>query len=636
MNRTLVLCLLLAGAPCAQAVELPRMFTDGMVLQRGQPLPVWGHAAPGATVKVTFDGDAASTVADANGDWRVLLPARAAGGPLRMRIDDGIASVELKDVLVGDVWLASGQSNMEWPLAQTDGADAAIAAANDPLVRHFKIPKSWSSTPQWQLQGGEWVSASPASVGQFSAAAYYFAIELRKSTGVPIGIIDSTWGGSRIETWMDARTLGMDPADSIAAESTARADDERATAEARRRLAQWPAGRADDNGWQAPGLDTSTWASIKVPGIWESQGWGIIDGVAWYRTAFNLSAAEAKTGVTLAVGRIDDSDVTWVNGVQVGQTTLQYNLPRAYVVPSSALHAGRNDIAVKVIDVGGGGGVHGVASELYVQLADGTRRPLDSEWRFRIAEARLVPADDNKNQFPTLLYNAMIHPLQPYPLRGAIWYQGESNAYAVEESLRYRTLFPALIKQWRAQWNAPALPFLWVQLASFGSGADTPTQSPWSVLRESQTATLSLPATGQVVTIDIGDRADIHPRNKRDVGQRLALAARHVAYGESLVHSGPMQRGLRFADRSAIMDFDNGGAALTVRGGGDLSGFEVAGVDRVFHPARARIDGDTVVVRSDAVVTPVAVRYGWHDDAGNANLTNAAGLPASPFRSDSW
>lgn len=636
MTRTLFLALLLAGAPCAQAVELPRMFSDGMVLQRGQPIPVWGRATPGAKVAVTFDGNAVSAVADAKGNWRITLQAHAAGGPLKMRIDDGSAPVDLDDVLVGDVWLASGQSNMEWPLAQTEGADAAIAAANDPLIRHFKIPKSWSSTPQWQLQGGEWVSASPESVGQFSAAAYYFAIELRKATGVPIGIIDSTWGGSRIETWMDAATQGLDPADSVEAERKARADDERATAEARRRLAQWPSGRADDSGWQASGLDTSTWASIKVPGIWESQGWVIIDGIAWYRTQFNLSAAEAKTGVTLAVGRIDDSDTTWVNGVQVGQTTLQYNLPRAYAVPASALHAGRNEFAIKVTDSGGGGGVHGVASELYVQLADGTRRPLDSEWRFRIAEARLVPADDNKNQFPTLLFNAMIHPLQPYPLRGVIWYQGESNAYAVEESLRYRTLFPAMIKQWREQWNAPALPFLWVQLASFGSGADTPQQSPWSVLRESQTATLSLPATGQVVTIDIGDRDDIHPRNKRDVGQRLALVARHVAYGESLVHSGPMQRGVRFADHSAIVDFDNGGAALVARGGSDVQGFEVAGSDRVFHPARARIQGDTVFVSSDAVVAPVAVRYGWHDDAGNANLANTAGLPASPFRSDTW
>ena len=230
MTRTLLFALLLAGMPCAQAVELPRMFSDGMVLQRGQPIPVWGRATPGAKVAVSLDGKAESAVADAKGDWRVLLPAHAAGGPLRMRIDDGVAPVELRDVLVGDVWLASGQSNMEWPLSQTEGADAAIAAANEPLIRHFKIPKSWSSTPQWQLQGDEWLSASAASAGQFSAAAYYFAIELRKATGVPIGIIDSTWGGSRIETWMDAATQGLDPADSVEAERKARADDERATA----------------------------------------------------------------------------------------------------------------------------------------------------------------------------------------------------------------------------------------------------------------------------------------------------------------------------------------------------------------------------------------------------------------------
>ena len=637
MNRMFLFALLLAGAPCAQAVELPRMFSDGMVLQRGQPLPVWGRATPGATVKVTFDGDAALAVADANGEWRVRLPAHAAGGPLRMRIDDGTTPVELRDVLVGEVWLASGQSNMEWPLAQTDGADAIIAAANDPLIRHFKIPKSWSGAPQWQLQGGQWVAASPSTVGQFSAAAYVFAVQLRKATGVPVGIIDSTWGGSRIEAWMDAPTQGLDPAASVIAEREAREADRIAIAETQRRLARWPQGRADDSGWQAPDLDTSTWTAIKVPGIWESQGWVILDGVAWYRTAITLSAAEAKAGVILGLGRIDDSDIAWVNGVQVGRTTLQYNLPRVYAVPASALHAGRNTIAVQVADLGGGGGVHGVAEELYVQLADGSRRPLDREWQFRFADARPVPADDNKNQYPTLLYNAMIHPLQPYALRGAIWYQGESNAYAVPESLRYRTLFPAMIKQWRAQWQSPAMPILWVQLASFGSGADAPGESPWSVLRESQSATLALPATAQVVTIDIGDRKDIHPRNKRDVGERLALAARAVAYGESLVHRGPMHRAVRFTGKAARIDFDTGGAALAVRGGGSqLHGFEVAAADRVFHPARARIEGDAVVVQSDAVRAPVAVRYGWRDDAGDADLMNASGLPASPFRSDEW
>lgn len=637
MNRMFLFALLLAGAPCAQAVELPRMFSDGMVLQRDQPLPLWGRATPGATVKVTFDGDAASAVADAHGEWRVRLPAHAAGGPLRMRIDDGTAPVELRDVLVGEVWLASGQSNMEWPLAQTDGADAAIAAANDPLIRHFKIPKSWSGAPQWQLQGGQWVAASPSTVGQFSAAAYYFALQLRKSTGVPVGIIDSTWGGSRIEAWMDAPTQGLDPEASVTAEREARKADRIAIAETRQRLARWPQGRADDSGWQAPDLDTSTWAAIKVPGIWESQGWVILDGVAWYRTEITLSAAEAKAGVTLGLGRIDDSDIAWVNGVKVGQTTLQYNLPRVYAVPASALRAGRNTIAVQVTDLGGGGGVHGVAEELFVQLADGTRRPLDSEWRFRFADARPVPADDNKNQYPTLLYNAMIHPLQPYALHGAIWYQGESNAYAVPESLRYRSLFPAMIRQWRTQWQAPAMPFLWVQLASFGSGADTPGESPWSVLRESQSATLALPDTAQVVTIDIGDRKDIHPRNKRDVGERLALAARAVAYGESLVYRGPMHRDVRVVGNAVRIDFDTGGAALAVRGGGsDLQGFEVAGADRVFHPARARIEGDAVIVQGDGVVAPLAVRYGWRDDASDADLMNGSGLPASPFRSDDW
>lgn len=635
MTRLLAFALLLAGLPSAQAVELPRIFADGMVLQREQPIPVWGRATPGATVRVLFDGDAASAVADANGDWQLRLPAHAAGGPLRMRIDDGHAPVELRDVLVGEVWLASGQSNMEWPLAQTDAAEAVIAAANDPLIRHFKIPKSWAGTPQWQIQDGQWLAASPTTADEFSAAAYYFATALRKATGVPVGIIDSTWGGSSIEAWMDAAALGLDPAAVDAQARQLRKADTQALAQTRDNLRRWPAVGGEPD-WARPGIDDAGWAEIAAPGLWEGAGWNGMDGIAWYRKTFTLSAAEAKAGIRLGLGRIDDSDIAWVNGVQVGQTRMQYNQPRVYPVPAAALRAGVNVIAVRVEDTGGGGGLHGDADELFVQPANAAPRTLAGRWKFRPQQVTVALVDD-KNQQPTALYNAMIHPLQSYGLRGVIWYQGEANANTVEQAQGYRDQFPALIRQWRRQFDQPALPFLWVQLASFGSGLDHAADSPWAVLRESQTAALSLPATAQVVTLDIGNSLDIHPRNKQDVGKRLALAARSVAYGETLVHRGPVHRHVRFADHAAWLDFDDGGAALTARSGGrDLQGFVVAGADRVFHPARARIEGNGVVVRSDAVVTPVAVRYGWQDDAGDADLVNAAGLPASPFRSDDW
>lgn len=634
MIRAVPLLLGLA-IPAAQAVEMPHIFADGMVVQRDQPVRVWGEAAPGARVHVTFAGREATAQAAADGRWSLALPAQTAGGPHVMRIDDGKQPRVLRDVLVGDVWLASGQSNMEWPIAQSANPEAEAARATDPQIRHFKIPKSWSGEPQAQLEGGEWVASSPQAAPTFSAVAHFFARELRKVTGVPIGIIDSTWGGSRIEAWMDAPSQGVDASALRAQAERLRDADTRALQQTHAHLARWTSGPADDTGWEKRDLDTLDWVPITVPSLWEKTGWNGLDGVAWYRATFTLTAEEAAAGATLGVGRIDDSDITWVNGVQVGETRMQYNQPRRYRVPASALRAGVNQVAVRVSDFGGGGGIHGEPAEVFVQPAGGNARPL-ADWSFRPADVTVALIDD-KNQYPTLLYNRMIHPLQPYAVRGVIWYQGEANANSVADAMAYRSQFPALIRQWRRQWQAPDLPFLWVQLANFSSGVDQGDTSPWAVLRESQSATLALPATAQVVTIDIGNPTDIHPLNKQDVGKRLALAARHVAYGESLVYHGPVHTQAHFSDGVATLAFDDGGSALAVRGGGTrVHGFALAGADRVFHPAEATLVDGRVVVRSDAVKSPVALRYGWSDNPADADLINAAGLPASPFRTDAW
>ena len=632
---------LLSLAAGAQAVELPRIFADSMVLQRGQSIPVWGHAEPGARVAVSLQDERVQATADGNGAWRVVLPARQAGGPFVLHVDDGTAPIELRDVLVGDVWLASGQSNMEWPLSQSADADAEIARATDPLIRHFKVPKSWAGLPQWQLAGGEWIATSPAAAGDFSAVAHFFAHELRAAEGVPIGIIDSTWGGSNIEAWMDAATQGIDGDGLVALARRLKEEDAKALARSQANLARWQL-PADDGSWHAAGTDTSGWDDMAVPALWETAGWNGMDGVGWYRTTFTLDADEAARGIVLGVGRIDDSDTTWVNGVEIGSTQLQYDLARVYTVPAAALRAGENEVAVRVADVGGGGGIHGLAQELFVEPVGGARRPLAGNWKFRPAEVTALALEDGKNQEATLLYNAMIAPLQPFPVRGVIWYQGESNAGSVEQAMRYREQFPAMIRQWRTQWQAPQLPFLWVQLASWHSGGDQGDSSPWAVLRESQSATLSLPATAQAVAIDIGDVGDIHPKNKQDVGRRLALAARRLAYGEALMHSGPVFAGATFEDGAAVLSFevdapgDAGEGSLAVRGGGTLQGFRLAGADRVFHPASAVIEGARVVVRSEAVPVPVAVRYAWQDAPVDANLVGRSGLPASPFRSDAW
>lgn len=636
MKKFLAVCLLFACGLAHASMELPLIFSDGMVLQRDRPIPVWGMADAGSRIRVEFDGKTVETRADASGRWTLTLPPHAAGGPYRMRVVDAGASRELRDILIGDVWLASGQSNMEWTLSRAANGAAEVARAHDPKIRHFKIPHAWSGQRQWQLEGGSWAASSPETAGEFSAVAHLFAREIRAAVGVPIGIIDSSWGGSRIEAWMDAQTLGIDPVQVARDAERILAEEGAALSETRRRLAFWKTMPTSDAGWQAEHLDERDWVSIAVPMLWEQAGWTGLDGVAWYRTAFELSDEQAKRGIRLSLGRIDDSDDTWINGIAVGAMRNQWNTPRRYEVPARALHAGRNSLAVRVVDGGGGGGIHGPSEEVCLQSSeDRACVPLPHEWRFRVADA-VFSTVDGKQHKPTLLYNRMIAPLRDIPLRGVIWYQGESNADTPEDALRYRQQFVAMIRQWRSQWKSPELPFLWVQLSNFNSGRDTQAHSPWALLRESQSAALALPFTAQAVTIDIGTPRDIHPTNKQDVAHRLALAARHLVYGEALVHSSPVFERVEYVAGKAHVRFDRG-AALTVRGGGDrVGGFALAGADRVFHPAQARIVGDVVVVDSVQVLEPRAVRYGWRDNPEDADLIGPERLPVSPFRSDAW
>ena len=641
LSGALLLALLLPAAAQAK-LELPLMFSQGAVLQRDLPMHVWGWSTPGARVRLAFDGAHATAVADAKGRWDATLPRHAAGGPYLLDIDDGSEHRIIRDVLVGDVWLCSGQSNMEFMVSEGRDAAAEEAKANDPSIRHFKIPNSASVQPQQRLAGGSWVAASPATVGKFSAVCWFFAKDMKARTGVPQGLIDSSWGGSSIEAWTDARTGHVDSQVLVATLKRENAAEASKLAQTRQRLARWPAQHGDaldasgKPAWAAEKIDESSWAAIAVPAYWETVGYYGMDGVAWYRTQFTLSAAEAAQGVTLGLGEVDDSDRSYVNGDLVGETEKQWNQARVYRVPPRILHAGSNSIAIRVDDLGNGGGIHGDAAELYVQPVGGARRPLGGVWRFRPAEVSLV-ATETRNVTPTLLYNSMIHPLLGYPLRGVVWYQGEANALA-GHGMPYRAQFKAMIAAWRSDWKQPRLPFLWVQLANFKSGGDTAQSSPWAELRESQSAALSLPYTGQAVTIDIGNPDNIHPTDKQDVGHRLALVARRVVFGDAVVDAGPTFRKLRVERGEAIVSFDTQGEPLAVRGGGNapgnaVNGFELAGADMHYQPAQAHIDGDRVVVSSNAVAHPVAVRYAWSDNPDQANLANRDGLPAVPFRS---
>lgn len=642
--------LAVASAPRAEAqtdsaagvVRLSRIFGDRMVLQRGTRIPVWGWAAPGSPVAVTLHGHTARGTADETGSWRVSLPALKAGGPYELDVEGSGPPIVVHDILVGDVWVASGQSNMELAVDAADSAAAEIVAAHDSEIRQFKVPLTYAESPAADLAGGSWTVADPAHVGAFTAVGYYFARDLRRAERVPIGIVNTTWGGSNVETWMSRRALGLSDSAWAATARRWHAEDAATRESLRVRLGGLPAvdsglveGRAN---WADPSLDDSAWATIPVPSLWERAGYDGLDGIAWYRGAFSLSEAEARQGVRLALGKIDDNDISWVNGMEVGRTD-GYNRPRRYDVPASALRAGRNVVAVRVQDTGGGGGMYGDPSLLYVEVA-GERRPLPSAWKFRVGAVSFAADAQRINKVPTILYNRMLHPLLPLPIKGVIWYQGESNANSAAQAALYRPLFAGLIRSWRREWTGTpgAFPFLWVQLPGFGSVDSVPQDRPaWAVLRESQTAALALARTGQAVAIDLGEQANIHPRNKQEVGRRLALVARSVAYGERLVSSGPTYQRHQVRGGRLLLAFEHLGGGLVSRSAdGTVRGFAIAGVDRHFVRAQARIEGGRVEVWSTQVPHPVAARYAWADYPLYATLYSRAGLPAAPFRTDRW
>ncbi len=631
----LALVLLFGCGDAGSRLQLSRLVADGMVLQRDVEVPIRGRAAPGAEVTVTLDGDTVTASAGDSGDWTAILPPRPAGGPFELTVAAGGERMVVRDVMAGDVWLCSGQSNMEWTVIDARDGEAEVAAANDPAIRHFQVPKGWSGEPQTALSGGAWEAADPDHAGGFTAVGYFFARELRLHVDVPIGLIHASWGGSRIESWMSGELLGVDGGQILAIEAE---QNRRALEAVRERIGELPerdAGLVDGNArWADPALDDATWDEMELPVRWEQAGLEGMDGIVWFRRSFELSEDAAREGAELGLGFIDDGDNSWINGYHAGRMERAWNQARVYPVPAGVLLPGRNVVTVRVEDTGGGGGIYGPPDSLYLE-AGGERLSLAGTWKFKVGAAT-VNAEGRKNQIPTLLYNQMIHPLRSFPVRGFLWYQGESNAGAADAFV-YRDHFARLIEGWRADWGQGEAPFLFVQLANFLPAGAEPADSSWALLRESQSAALALPDTAQAVTIDVGDPHDVHPRNKQDVGRRLALAARKLAYGQDVVYSGPVYRGHQVSGGRVIVEFDHVGGGLGARGPeGEVSGFRLAGEDRRFVDAEAVIDGDRVVVSSDQVPAPVAVRYAWADNPEAANLANAEGLPASPFRTDDW
>ncbi len=634
-----LLLLLIAGSITAQ-VKLPPFFNNNMVLQQGIEIPVWGWASPGEKVTVNLDQAKVSTKADKAGKWGVKLPAMNYGGPYTMTVK-GKDLHTLVNVMIGEVWICSGQSNMEFYLMNATNGEAEVASANYPKIRLFSVNKRIAQNAQDQLEEGEWLECSSASSPHFSAVAYFFGRSLYKKLNVPIGLINTSWGGTVAETWISGEMIAQNPDFAIpfAQLKKINLDDYAKTIEKeiRERVGEFSTVdqgmKGDQPIWADPFFNDGSWKTMKLPGYMEQNGLEGVDGIVWFRKEILISPAEAGKTATLSLAKINDSDNTYLNGTLIGSNKLIADKSRIYSIPAGILKPGKNIITVQVEDIGGNGGIYGDSTSLNLQC-ENRKISLTGKWKYKVGLVKFSTVL-SPNSYPTLLYNGMINPLVPYGIRGAIWYQGESNAGRAKQ---YQRVFPDLIKDWRNHWNQGEFPFLFVQLANFMKADSVPMESTWAELREAQSKTLALPNTGMAVTTDVGDALDIHPKDKQTVGARLALAALKIAYKQDVIYSGPVYKQLKISGAKVILTFDQVGSGLKVKNKyGYLNGFSVAGDDHQFHWATGKISGlNTIEVSSPEVQQPVAVRYGWGNNPEDANLYNSADLPASPFRTDTW
>jgi len=648
--------LLLAATVPQSALKLPSIFSDHMVLQRDMPIPFFGSARPGSKIKVQLGSRFATTTAKADGTWLIKLRPMEAGGPHTVTVS-GDGTVQYRDVMVGEVWVASGQSNMEWPVSQSFDVELAQKEA-DSRVREFAVTKVSVDSPAKDVTGG-WKTATPNSVLTFSAVGYWFATDLRKWLNVPVGVIHTSWGGTPAEAWTSRDALEGKPAlahmvrtylDSLKDYPQRKATYDKAYADWRKKVFhEDPSNEGYYRGYADLGRDTSDWRKVSLPNLIEVTEGQAIDGAVWYRRTIDIPAEWVGKDLKLELGPVDDFDDTYFNGRKVGKTDEKtpfwYAVPREYVVPRALVRPGANVVTIRVFDQFSRGGFTGATQAMKLSPVDGSGEPmmLGGEWlskvehRFEPASEELIRAEPQRpfgpgNPWvPSGLYNGMVAPVVGYGIRGAIWYQGESNAGRAHQ---YRELFPTMIQNWRRKWGQGDFPFYWVSLANFTERLAEPADSEWAELREAQTMTLSLPKTGQALAIDIGEANDIHPRNKREVGRRLALNALARDYGVKVEFAGPTYRTMKVETGEVRLEMDHADGLKTTDGR-DPVGFAVAGADRKFRWAKARIEGTAIVLSHPEVPNPVAVRYAWANNP-EVNLVNGSGLPATPFRTDDW
>ncbi len=657
LQISLAASLLLFSSQVAQAeLKLPAIFGSHMVLQQEGEIPVWGWEDPGETVTVSFGGESIETVADEAGQWTLSLPEMDTsrdGQSMTVSSSSG-DSVTYEDVLVGEVWICSGQSNMEWVVANSNNSTEEAAAADYPEIRYFDVKNEIAYKPQEDLTG-EWVVCSPDVVKRFSAVGYFFGRHVHQQLDRPVGLIGTNWGGTIAEAWTSKEALNenlpefSDKIDGLSAlESKMAALKEefeqkwQAYKESYPKMYALEAALEEAASWAAVGLDDNDWDSMRVPQNWEKAGYQDLDGIVWLRKTIDVPASWAGRELALRPGPIDEVDVTWFNGEIVGKTgnlekgaVESWNQPRDYRVPGELVKAGKNVIAIRVMDAQGQGGLWGgEADTMRIAPIDGDASEsiaLAGDWKLKaqyvLPKKPRNPVSPNQ---PTVLYNQMIQPLIPYGIRGAIWYQGESNAGRPEQ---YRTLLPTMIADWRQRWARGDFPFLVVQLANFRARGEQPVESDWAELREAQAMTAAKdPNTGLAVTIDIGEASDIHPKNKQDVGTRLGLAAEAIAYDRDVVANGPTFKEMEVKGDTAILSFDYAQGGLVSKSP-EIGGFAIRGESGDFVWADAAIQGKTIHLNADGVEKPTAVRYAWANNP-EAPLYNKAGLPMVPFRTD--
>ncbi len=617
-------------------VTLPKFFGDNMVLQRNGSIPIWGVAKPNEKVVVQFNKQTKATEADNTGKWAIRLDAEKAGGPYVLNINGG-NNIQFKNILVGDVWLCSGQSNMEWTVAQSDNVTKEITNANYPFIRHIKIQRALNSLPNVDIENTEWKVCDSNSVSNFGAVGYFFARNIYQNTKVPIGLINSTWGGTNIETWISREGFessnefkemiaGMPK---ISLDSLNKNKNYNTTKKIEANQ-EGKIGNMDVTTFKEIDFDDTRWPLMNIPQLWEEQALGEIDGLVWLRKTITLTKDDVKENAILELSKIDDADVTYINGIKIGSTN-SWNTKRKYVIPFNILKEGKNVIAVHVVDNGGGGGIYGDSADVKLTLINRTIG-LQGKWKYQVES---ILKNTTPNSMPSLCYNAMIAPLIPYAFKGILWYQGESNA---GRAIQYRKAFPLLINDWRKKFKNNNAAFYFVQLASYTTAGNSNQGCSWAELREAQTMTLLQPNTGMVVTTDlVTDANDIHPTNKQDVGKRLAAIALHNLYNKKMACSGPMYKSMEIKGNQIILSFDNIGSGLsTTDKNGYVKGFEIASSDKVFYDAEAFIKGNTIVLSSKKVVDPIAATFGWMGDATACNLFNKEGFPAVPFRTAEW